>query len=56
VPVAAAAAHETAPTAAEVAGDDKGISDAAEKVAARRAKQAESKTARKEKGHGKGKR
>src|SRR6185436_12960191 len=56
VPPAAAAAHETAPTAAEVAKDDKGISDAAEKVAARQAKKAEPKSAKKEKGHGKGKR
>jgi len=56
VPAAAAAAHETAPTAAEVAGDDKGISDAAEKVAARRAKKAKPQTDKKEKGHGKGKR
>ena len=52
-PPAAEAAHEAAPTAAEVAKDDKGVSDAAEKAAMKRAK---TDTAKKEKGHGKGKR
>ena len=56
IPPAAEASHASAPSAADVAKDDKGISDAAEKAAAKRSKATESKPAKKEKGHGKGKR
>lgn len=49
IPPGAEASHAAAPSAAEVAKDDKGISDAAEKAAARKAKS-------KEKGNGKNKR
>jgi DNA topoisomerase-6 subunit B len=55
IPAAAEASHAAAPSAADVAKDDKGAADAAEKATARRLKAAESK-AKKEKGHGKGKR
>ena len=55
IPPGAEASHEAAPSAADVARDDKGAADAAEKATARRLKAGESK-AKKEKGHGKGKR
>jgi DNA topoisomerase-6 subunit B len=55
IPAAAEASHDAAPSAADVARDDKGAADAAEKATARRLKAGEPK-AKKEKGHGKGKR